>query len=377
MDVIKKDDYKSKKIILFILIFIIIFYLFYEIKIISYFKFFIFYLKSQYELNKMKIYLKFYINKFRIIKKYSNNKNPKISVISPIFNREKFIARFIMVIQNQDFNNLEIIFIDDYSKDNSVKVIEDYKIIDKRIKLIKNKKNQGTFISRNIGVLYSKGKYVILPDSDDVLKNNIISLCYKYSEKYNYEMIRFKMYKGNGITSNINHVNIINNILDESSIYQPELSTYMFYGNNNELEIIDYYIHNKFIKKETFIKALNSLNNFYINMYITLWEDTIISFILYRTAKSFAFIKRIGYYYIKSSQSITKNILKMSELRVLFIFIFLKFLFEYSKNTKYEKDMSNHLFTEFNQKYNIENKFSKLIIKPYINIYIDVINNYL
>jgi teichuronic acid biosynthesis glycosyltransferase TuaG len=87
--------------------------------------------------------LKIYKNKLRIIKKYSNNKNPKISVISPIYNKENFISRFIMIIQNQYFKNLEIILIDDYSKDNSVKLIEDYKKIDKRIKLIKNKKNQG------------------------------------------------------------------------------------------------------------------------------------------------------------------------------------------------------------------------------------------
>ena len=377
MDVNKENVFKYKKIFLFILFFIIIYYLFYKIKIILYFKFLISYLHSQYEIKKMQIYLKFYSNKLGIIKKYSYNKNPKISVISPIYNRENFISRFIKIIQNQYFKNLEIILIDDYSKDNSVKLIEDYKKIDKRIKLIKNKKNHGTFISRNLGILYSKGKYVILPDSDDYLNKNILFLCYKYAEKYNYEMIRYKMYKGDGIKSSINHVYIINNILEESPIYQPELSTYMFYGNNNELKIIDYYIHNKFIKKEIFIKALNSLNNFYINMYITIWEDTIIAFILYRTAKSFLFLKKIGYYYIKNSQSITKNIFKMSELKVLFIFIFLKFLFEYSKNTKYEKDMSNLLFTELNQKYNIENKFSKIVIKPYIKIYKYVINNYL
>ena len=51
-------------------------------------------------------------------------------------------------------------------------------------------------------------------------------------------------------------------------MYQPELQTYLFYGNN-DLERIDYYFNNKIINKKLFIKALNSLNNFYLNIYMT------------------------------------------------------------------------------------------------------------
>ena len=272
--------------------------------------------------------------------------------------------------------NLEIILVDDNSKDNSVKLIEEFKKIDERITLIKNKKNKGTFISRNIGVLFSKGKYLFLPDSDDIINKNILNLCYKYAEKYNFEMIRYKMYKGNGLKPTINEVNKINNQLEEKIIIQPELSTYMFYGNN-ELQIIDYYIYNKFIKKEIFSKALNSLNNLYSNMYITLWEDTIISFIIYRTAKSFFFVKQIGYYYVKNSQSLTKNIKKNSILRILFIFLLLKIVFENSKNSKYEKDMANLLFSELNQYYNIEYTLPTFFFKPYFILWKDIVNMYL
>ena len=55
-------------------------------------------------------------------------------------------------------------------------------------------------------------------------------------------------------------------------MYQPELQTYLFYGNN-DLERIDYYFNNKIINKKLFIKALNSLNNFYLNIYMTFLED--------------------------------------------------------------------------------------------------------
>ena len=120
----------------------------------------------------------------------------------------------------------------------------------------------------------------------------------------------------------------------------------MFYGNN-ELFTTDYYIHNKFVKKELYIKALNSLNKVYLNTYITLWEDTIISYILYRNTNSFFSLKKTWYFYIKKIQSITKNMFKISELKMKFVFVFLKIVFEHTKNTKYEKDMFNLLFTHW------------------------------
>ena len=50
--------------------------------------------------------------------------------------------------------------IDDYSKDNSINIIENFQKKDKRIILLKNKYNKGTFIARNLGIIYSRGKYI-------------------------------------------------------------------------------------------------------------------------------------------------------------------------------------------------------------------------
>ena len=344
-------------------------YIDYNINFINCFRKIFSFIKFKKELKKNKIFFNLLINKkLIIIQKKKKIINPKVSIISPIYNREKYILRFLNNIQNQNFQDIEIIFIDDYSLDNSIKLIEEYKKKDKRIILIKNKVNKGTFISRNIGTLYSNSKYIILPDPDDLLNKDIIYFCYKYAEKYNYEMIRFNIHKINGKLE----YNDMNQKDVKKEIYQPELSTYMFYGNN-ELLIIDYYIHNKFIQKEIYMKAINSLNNFYFNMYITLWEDTIISYILYRVTKYFSSIKKTGYLYIKNSQSITKNMFKISGLRIKFIFIFIKLLFEYSKNTIYEKDMSNLLFTQFNKNFNIMNRLLSLDFKQDLNFYYNII----
>lgn len=331
--------------------------------------FLISYIELKIEFLKYQKFLKICEN----IKKISNImkvNNPKISIISPVYNRDKYILRFLISIQYQNFKDIEIIFIDDFSTDNSVKLIKKYKNIDKRINLLKNIINKGTFKSRNLGLLYSKGQYVIFPDPDDILSKNILNLCYRYAKKYKYKLIRFNIYSGN--KKNLFFYRIINN-LKNMPIYQPELSTYIFYGNNNELEIIDFYITNKFINREIYIKALNILKIFYLNKYITFMEDSMINYIIYIISDSYFFLKKIGYYYIKNKISITLNLNKINDLRLKFSFIYLKAVFEYSKNSKYQKDMVNILFT------NIYKTFGKKLpnIKNYYIFFNKVINNFL
>ena len=364
-----------KNLILFVIFIIIIIkfinnFFNYKINIDSKIELIISYIKLKKEIKRNENYLKYVKTKFLILKKYKRLKKPKVSIISPIYNREKYISRFLKIIQSQTFFNIEIILIDDFSQDNSIKLIEECQVNDERILLIKNNINKGTFASRNIGALYSNSKYIILPDPDDILGKNIISLCFKLSEKYNYEMIRFNIYK---INENKEY-NVYIQDKEKIQVKQPELPNYMFYGKN-ELFIIDYYIHNKFIKKELYIKALNSVKK-YINMYIILWEDSIISYILYRNAESFCSLKKTGYIYIKNSQSITKIMFKISDLKLKFIFIFLKFIFLYTKNTKYEKDMFNLLFTQMNREFNIKMKLNNLSINKYF-FYYEIINMFL
>jgi glycosyltransferase involved in cell wall biosynthesis len=266
-----------------------------------------------------------------------------------------------------------MIFVDDNSSDNSAKLIKVYMNKDKRIKLIKDSKNRGTFKARNIGALYSKGKYVIISDPDDILSNKILSVCYNYAEKYNYELIRFDSYLGRG---KLSYSKYIKNHEDRP-IYQPELSTYIFYGNK-EIEIIDYHITNKFIKKKIYIKALNSLNNFYYKMYMTTLEDQIMNFLIHRVAKSFYYINIIGYRYYISKESINFKKFLMPESRLKFIFYYLKFIFKYSKNTKYEKDIANHLFSYYIKKFNIRKQLSSLLYnREDYSLFENVINLYL
>ena len=327
-------NYDKKNIIISKVLFLL-FLIFYNINIISQLNSMISYIKIKYEIKKNDNYLKM-LNKYKIRKKFQKRNNPKISVVIPIYSRELFLIRFLRTIQYQNFQDIEIIFIDDYSSDNSIKIIEENKKDDERILLLKNKKNKGTFVNRNLGALYAKGKYLIIPDPDDIILNhNILTICYKLAEKYNYEIIRFNIQKRN----NIFLYNIIKK-LQNKQFNQPELSTMIFYLNN-ELEQTDINIYNKIIRTEVYIKALNSLSDNYLKMYMTLDEDQLINYILHRNTKSFYFLKTIGYYHIKNTISITNNIFKCGKILLKCNFIYLKIIFEYSKNEKYEKDMFN------------------------------------
>ncbi|MBU1046181.1 glycosyltransferase [Patescibacteria group bacterium] len=92
--------------------------------------------------------------------------NPKITVLMPVFNGEKYLKEAIESVLNQTFTNFEFLIINDGSTDSTEKIIKSYS--DSRIKLINNKKNIGVIRSLNKGLSLSKGEYIARMDADDI-----------------------------------------------------------------------------------------------------------------------------------------------------------------------------------------------------------------
>ena len=322
------------------------------------------------EFKNFEAFFKFCDDNIKMIKKFEKKINPKVSIISPIHNRERFLVTFLKNIQYQDFNDIEIILVDDNSTDNGIKILEEYQREDKRIKIIRHKRNKGTFITRNIGVLYSKAKYVILPDPDDLISKDIIKISLYFAEKYKFEMIRYESYLGK--KQKIQFTNEKKN----RPVNQPELQTYLFYGNN-EIGKVDLGINNKMITKKLYIRALNSLNNFYSNIYMTFLEDQLMNFILYKTAKSFYYLGKYGYYYKVNTIGICNNIFKLSQMKMKSYFLYLKLIYEYSKNIKYEKDMTNYQFALITKYMNVEGELSSSSFNDDFYFYNEIINMFL
>lgn len=93
---------------------------------------------------------------------------PKVSVIMPVYNCEKFLEHSIRSVQNQTFGDWELIVVNDASTDKSLDKIFEFAYEDKRIKVIDMTFNQGVGKCRNIGISYAKGRYLAFLDSDDL-----------------------------------------------------------------------------------------------------------------------------------------------------------------------------------------------------------------
>ena len=96
-----------------------------------------------------------------------NLNSPKVSVVMPVYNCEKYVGKAIESILNQTFGDFEFIIIDDGSVDGSADILARYQQIDSRIQLY-HQENQGIDSSRNRGCGLARGKYIAVMDSDDI-----------------------------------------------------------------------------------------------------------------------------------------------------------------------------------------------------------------
>ena len=128
---------------------------------------------------------------------------PLLSIIVPIYNVEQYLERCIESIINQTYKNLEIILVDDGSKDNSGTIADTYASKDNRIKVI-HKENGGLSDARNHGLDQSKGKYIMFIDSDDFIDSSMCEILFETAEKYFSDIVSCNYY----IYRNKNHISV-------------------------------------------------------------------------------------------------------------------------------------------------------------------------
>jgi glycosyltransferase involved in cell wall biosynthesis len=107
-----------------------------------------------------------------------------ISIIVPVYNVEHYLERCLNSIIKQTYSNIEIIIINDGSKDNSLEVCQRYQQKDNRIRII-SKKNEGVSVARNIGIKEASGKYIGFVDSDDWIEPEMYESMYNTIIKHN------------------------------------------------------------------------------------------------------------------------------------------------------------------------------------------------
>lgn len=228
--------------------------------------------------------------------------SPKFSIIIPIYNVEKFVARAIESAINQSYKDIEIICIDDKSTDESVCVIKEFMTKDERIKLICNDRNLGTFATRNKGVLSAKGEYLLFLDADDIL---VLNAC----ERIENEL---KRYEKNGQSIEILAFNYI-----QKESKQDKQQSRILYSQNALFSIKDFVLEitkrgvgnywtlwGKSFARTTYAQSLHNLN---LNKRLLMAEDAFnfINVLFY--VKNYACMNESLYIYCENESSITKK----------------------------------------------------------------------
>lgn len=260
---------------------------------------------------------------------------PKISVVIPVFNKEKYLKPLYASIQNQSLKDIEIIFIDDMSQDKSREIIEEFMVNDKRIVLIKHDQNRRTFYSRNEGAKLAKGKYLLFIDPDDLIINNILEKSYITAERNDLDVTQFYIIWGNFKKNEITNFKYKDGIL-----HQPQIMEIFYHGETRNL-------CDKLIKKDVFLKSINFMNSEFRNERYEVHDDDTGFYGLIKTAKSFGFLEQIGYFYnLGVPNSTTKTKFKSDKINKIFksLFTIMKYYYIQSEDNRKEKLMVAYQF---------------------------------
>lgn len=248
----------------------------------------------------------------------------KVSVITPVYNVERFIEKCARSLMEQTLDSIQYIFVDDYSKDNSISVLNDviseYPDRKKDIIIVNHEKNRGLSATRNTGIALATGEYVIFCDSDDWVDSDMYEKLYTEAVKADNDVVCCDYY-GEYANSRV--------------VYKQPYSC-----NNDYVRLLlDGRMHNSLCIKLMKKKLYDNLDFLWIEG-LNMWEDVSIVPRLFYYVKRFSYISEPLYHYNQlNDNSYTKKIGKKSIDNILEVVNVISDFFASKKG--YEKDIIN------------------------------------
>lgn len=144
-----------------------------------------------------------------LLKDLKKMMQPKISIIIPVYNVEKYLTTCLESVRNQTFKDFEAICINDGSTDNSLEILKDFQKKDERIKII-TQENQGSSVARNRGLKEAKGDYIYFLDSDDSIHPKLLEICLYFALKNDAELVCFGFERSDGKNNQIEDIDLEN-----------------------------------------------------------------------------------------------------------------------------------------------------------------------
>lgn len=218
-----------------------------------------------------------------------------ISVIVPVFQVENYLQECLDSVLNQTYSNIEVILVDDGSKDSSGKICDFYQGKDERVKVI-HQVNSGSSCARNAGLRASKGAYICFIDSDDIISSFFVENLYLMLQESgaeiaicDYTCLRNEIYEKAYVK---NHV-----------VISKEEMLKNWHGRDKRLETV---VWNKMYDRELF----DYVDNMAVFPEGKLHEDIYVSHMLFQHAKNIAISRDKLYFYRKREDSVSKSISK-------------------------------------------------------------------
>ena len=246
--------------------------------------------------------------------------NPKLSVVVPVYNVEKFLDECITHIINQTYRNLEIILVNDGSTDNSKKIIDKYCEIDNRILCI-NKKNGGLSSARNAGINIATGDYITFVDSDDYPDIRMYEILMALMRKYSTYIAVCSYFRNEDRENN------------KDKIYDIKMSTAEAFYEISINRKLEAHAWSKIYRTELFKEVRYPEGRLYEDIFTTYKLIQMCDFVAYTNEKL--------YFYRVNNESITNRKYKERDIDLIYGSIdFLNFLEEnhYRKAALKQKD---------------------------------------
>ena len=181
-----------------------------------------------------------------------------ISVIVTIYNLEPYLKKCVESIQNQSVDDIEIILIDDGSKDNSYVMCDKLARFDRRIKVY-HQENSGIASARSLGLSKATGNYVLFVDGDDWLEKDCCSICEGYIDRYNPDIIllQYRKVYDNSIQILKNYFS--SGFYDKNKI-KEEIYPRMIYTGRFYEKGMDTYISGRVVRREVLLEVAQTIN---------------------------------------------------------------------------------------------------------------------
>ncbi len=278
-----------------------------------------------------------------------------VSIIVPIYKGEDYIDRCVVSLFEQDFDDIEYVFVNDCTPDNSIdileKVIEKYPNRKPNIKIFHHKENKGLGATRKTGLENATGEYILHIDQDDWCELDMISSLYTKAKETDADIVGsmgfFKFLK-NGqegiVTSSF------------STLKEENLKRILI-GKE-----ITPNVWNKMVKRDLYVK-----NNIYPPPQITYPEDWWLMIRLFAVAKNISYVSKVFYHYNRVNDcSITRNISEKywTEFRWHIIstqkFLEKKGVFQDYKNYFYKGILNTVLRETKNNKYDYKDRVKQM-----------------